>query len=57
MRAKRREDSVSSQGDNLSVQVCKYRLYAEAEGSTAFIIPEDFMTSAEGIINTLDPIG
>ena len=34
----------------------KYRLYAEAKGSTGFIIPEDFMTS-EGIINTVDPIG
>ena len=33
-----------------------YRLYAEAKGSTGFIIPEDFMTS-EGIINTVDPIG
>ena len=34
----------------------KYRLYAEAKGSTGFIIPEDFMTS-EGIINTIDPNG
>ena len=33
-----------------------YKLYAEAKGSTGFIIPEDFMMS-EGIISTVDPIG
>ena len=50
-----------------SAQASKYRLDAEAKGSTVFRIPEDvyktrgrqpegFMTS-EGILNTVDPIG
>ena len=40
---------------NIYIHVYKYRLYTEANGSTGFIIPEDFMTS-EGIIITVDSI-